>query len=207
MSNSTSEYYENNAVDYAANTFSVDQSALCDRFLQYVKPGGRIVDCGCGSGRDLKYFKEHGLDCSGFDGSLELSRIASLNSGVDVACCTFENWIPDGRYDALWANASLLHLIEEDLISFMHKAEEALVSGGVICFTMKTGIEDGLDEKERYSRNFSEERLGQLLTEVPAFELIDKWISQDLMGRVGLKWMNVILKRRIEDRTQTMSKA
>ena len=196
MSSSTLDFYQNNASDYATNTFCINQSELCDRFLRYVIPGGRIVDCGCGSGRDLKYFKEHGLDCSGFDGSSQLSRIASVNSGIDVCCCTFDNWIPDGRYDALWANASLLHLNEESLISFMHKAEEALMPGGVICFTMKTGIVDGYDEKGRYFRNFNEERLGQLLAEVPSFELIEKLISQDLMGRAGLKWMNIILKRR-----------
>lgn len=54
--NKTIDYYNSNAAQYFNNTVDVDMTECCDRFLKYVTPGGRIIDIGAGSGRDIKYF-------------------------------------------------------------------------------------------------------------------------------------------------------
>ena len=60
--NKTIDYYNRNAAQYFSDTVNVNMSECCDRFLKYVIPGGRIIDIGAGSGRDIKYFKDYGWD-------------------------------------------------------------------------------------------------------------------------------------------------
>ena len=67
--NKTIDYYNNNAAQYFSNTVNVDMTECCERFLKYVVPGGRIIDIGAGSGRDIKYFKDRGYAVEGLDAS------------------------------------------------------------------------------------------------------------------------------------------
>lgn len=55
-----SEYYEINAKQYAAATFSADMSEQYRRFLPLLKEGARILDVGSGSGRDACCFQKLG---------------------------------------------------------------------------------------------------------------------------------------------------
>lgn len=60
MSDKTLQYYNANAKSFTANTFFVDFSQIQQEFLITLPPGAYILDFGCGSGRDTKYFLEHG---------------------------------------------------------------------------------------------------------------------------------------------------
>lgn len=68
----TTAYYNQAAEEYFKKTVTVDISSACDRFLQYVKPGGKIIDIGAGSDRDIKYFLDAGFIAEGIDISIEL---------------------------------------------------------------------------------------------------------------------------------------
>ena len=48
-----------------------------DKFESYVIDGGRILDAGCGSGRDSRAFKHHGYSVVAIDASREMCRLAS----------------------------------------------------------------------------------------------------------------------------------
>ena len=56
----TLQYYNQHAKAYVDSTRDVEFSQTQDRFLHYLKPGARILDFGCGSGRDTKYFLDKG---------------------------------------------------------------------------------------------------------------------------------------------------
>ena len=74
--NMTLEYYNRNAADFTAGTLNVDFQENQNRFLKMLNRGDLILDFGCGSGRDTKYFLEHGMRVEAIDGSIELCRIA-----------------------------------------------------------------------------------------------------------------------------------
>ena len=69
--NKTIDYYDRNADEYASRTL-FELAELYLTFREYVPRGGRILDAGCGAGRDTRYFIEHGYIVISFDGSGEM---------------------------------------------------------------------------------------------------------------------------------------
>ena len=60
MDESTLSYYSANAEAYDAETFHADMRHIYGMFLPLIPPGGRILDLGCGTGRDSAYFLSQG---------------------------------------------------------------------------------------------------------------------------------------------------
>ena len=56
MSDNTIQYYNTHAAEFAAATGDADMGAVRERFLKYLSPGRKILDAGCGSGRDKRYW-------------------------------------------------------------------------------------------------------------------------------------------------------
>lgn len=83
-------YYEENASEFFESTVTADMVDLYTSFLSMVSPGGRILDLGCGSGRDSKYFIRQGFQVEAMDGSPALCRLASEFIGQEVFCAQIE---------------------------------------------------------------------------------------------------------------------
>lgn len=194
--NKTIDYYNNNADQYFSDTVNVDMTECCDRFLKYVVPGGRIIDIGAGSGRDIKYFKDRGYVVEGIDASEEMCRLAADYSGAEVSCERIQDWQPEEIYDGIWANASLLHLMFNEIEEFVCRASDYLKPNGVLYISMKTGIQTGCDNNGRFFTDFSEEKVQQIVAKSTAFIVIDSWRTGDSLSREGLQWINLILKKR-----------
>lgn len=80
----TIEYYNQNADMFAQGTRLVDFTIVQERFRKMLPVGSRILDFGCGSGRDTKYFLEKGYQVAATDGSSELCKLASAFTGIEV---------------------------------------------------------------------------------------------------------------------------
>ena len=106
----TLEYYNEKAQEFVKNTVSVNFTDTQDLFLEYLPENGCILDFGCGSGRDTKYFKDKGYKIEAIDGSEELCQIASEYSGIKVECMLFQDLNENDQYDGIWACESILHL-------------------------------------------------------------------------------------------------
>ena len=194
---STIEYYNKNAVGYSADTIGVDFSATQKKFLEYLPPSAKILDFGCGSGRDTKYFLDKGFAVNAIDGSEELCRLASAYTGILVKHMRFEHLDAVSEYDGIWACASILHLPWNYLATVLHKMATALKAGGVIYTSFKYGDFSG-ERNGRFFTNLTENRLADLLASVPELQCRECWISADVRAnREGEKWMNVILSRRV----------
>ena len=115
MNDQTIQYYDEHAEAFVADTESADMQECRERFLRYLEPGQKILDAGCGSGRDVVAFKEAGYDVEAFDASAEICRIASEKTGIEVRQMRFEELDGEDQYDGIWACASLLHVKPEDL--------------------------------------------------------------------------------------------
>lgn len=192
--NRTIEYYNKNAQEYYDKTIKTDMSKLCDRFLKHVKAGGVIIDIGCGSGRDMKYFIECGYQAEGIDASYEMCRLAR-SLGLTIENVSIEEWIPERKYDGIWANASLLHVPFPQIDSFFLKAEKCTNAGSIVFSSMKVGLKEDHDKEGRYFFPFAESNLEAILEKHQAFRLSDKWYSDDKLGRSEFRWLNFILEK------------
>ena len=80
----TIEYYNQNADMFAQGTRLVDFTIVQEWFRKMLPVGSRILDFGCGSGRDTKYFLEKGYRVEATDGSSEFCKLASAFTGIEV---------------------------------------------------------------------------------------------------------------------------
>ena len=71
------DYYNNKTDEFISSTVDVDFSKTQDKFLAKLSPKAHILDFGCGSGRDTKYFLEQGFKVNAIDGSVELCMQSS----------------------------------------------------------------------------------------------------------------------------------
>ena len=123
----------------AKHTFYVQ-----NRFLAKLHKGAFILDFGCGSGRDTKYFLENGFAVEAMDGSGELCKIAREYTGIEVKHMLFQELQKIEKYDAVWACSSILHLPYAELVAVMKKIVLALKEKGVFYTSFKYGSFEGM---------------------------------------------------------------
>lgn len=105
------DYYQTHPRDYFEKTFSVDPAPFLDPFQQHLPRGAKILDVGCGSGRDLLWLKKRGFDVVGLERSAGLADLARQHSGCDVLIGDFETFdFAALDMDAVLMSGSLVHL-------------------------------------------------------------------------------------------------
>ena len=110
MADSTIRYYNENARAYFDSTVALDMGKLYGPFLKHLRPGSKVLDAGCGSGRDSLFFKNQGFQVTAFDASKEMVKLASELLDQKVLLMSFEDLSLTEQYDGIWACASLLHV-------------------------------------------------------------------------------------------------
>ena len=191
----TLNYYNQNASSFIENTISVPFTDTQDAFLSCLSARALILDFGCGSGRDTKYFLEHGYPVEAVDGSAELCKYASAYTGIPVKQMLFQDLNETNRYDGIWACSSILHLPKLELLSVMGKMTAALKRNGVIYTSFKYGTFEG-ERNGRYFTDMTEETFAELKRSLPELTTEKTWITSDARpGRGNEKWLNLILRR------------
>lgn len=192
---STLEYYNKNAYRFVQGTLFVDFVDTQERFLRKLKAGSYILDFGCGSGRDTKYFLSKGYKVDAIDGSEELCKIASEYVGMDVKKMRFAELDEYEKYDGIWACSSILHLPKDELKSVLRKMVVALKSEGVIYSSFKYGEFEG-KRNGRYFTDFTLETFKNYIQDMNELQMEEYWISGDVRpGRGDEKWLNLILRK------------
>ena len=192
----TLDYYRDHADSFITGTADVDFHETQDRFLSYLQPGTLILDFGCGSGRDTKYFLDHGFEVEATDGSPEMVTHASELTGIAVKQMLFQELKEHERYDGIWACASILHLPKEDLKAVLQSIKQALRPDGVIYCSFKYGNFEG-ERNGRWFTDFTSESFREFWAEcgMTPLEIAEEWITGDVRpGRENEKWFNIIAR-------------
>ena len=191
----TLEYYNRNAISFVHGTIDVDFREMQDKFLSRVKPAGIILDLGCGSGRDSKYFLNQGYEVVAVDGSEEICKIASEYTGLCVIHSTFQHYRPDKKFDGIWACASLLHLSFDEVVEVMNRLSLCLNKGGCFYVSFKYGEFSDM-RHGRYFMDMTKETFAQLLANVEGLKIELQKITSDVRSdRVDEKWLNVYMAK------------
>lgn len=191
----SSNYYDTHAEEYFNQTRNVDMTNAYTRFIQRLPKNASIIDLGAGSGRDLLFFRNNGFYIEGIDSSEQLCELARYFSNCNVKCCSIQAWYPKEKYTGIWANASLLHLTEQELLLFWKRVPDILIENGLIYFSMKKGIMTGFDNMGRYFTDFSDRLEVAMFELVPNMVVVDSWESMDQLQRTDFKWVNYICQK------------
>lgn len=197
LEDKTLDYYNKNAKAFFDETQSVDLHDTQDLFLSYLSQGSSILDFGCGSGRDSKYFLEKGYHVVATDGSEELCNVASAYVGILVHKLLFQELQDEDQYDGIWACSSILHAKKEDLPNIFKRMIIALKEQGYIYVSFKYGEFEGI-RGERYYTDFNEKSFTEFISEFSELKIEKMWVSADVRSeRSNEKWLNVILHKSI----------
>lgn len=183
----TLDFYDSDPERYVDRTFGADMSESMGRFVRHLREGSRILDLGSGSCRDTLAFRDMGFDAVPADASEGMRRVARERLGVDVLPVEFSSMDLEG-FDAVWANASLLHVPSAELPDVFSRVRSALSDGGVFYCSFKHGGFEG----ERDGRHYTDmvpDVLEGLLRD-SGFVPIELWVSEGS----GFTWTNAVSK-------------
>ncbi|MFT5725902.1 MAG: SAM-dependent methyltransferase [Desulforhopalus sp.] len=191
----TLSYYSENATKFAEGTVGVDMREFYDEFLPLLPEGGTILDAGCGSGRDTKYFLEHDYDVVAFDNCPEIVTIASEYTDHNIQLLSFSDVNFIDQFDGVWACASLLHVSSDKLPHALLRLSKSLKPNGILYTSFKFGIGEVVRGK-RFFRDYTESSFDNLLKGLSDFKLIKYWKTSDLRpGRQNEKWLNILVRK------------
>jgi SAM-dependent methyltransferase len=154
ISDKTISHYDRSAEDFWCGTRNHDVSQNYEALLEAIEGEVpyTILDLGCGPGRDLHYFHSLGHNVTGLDGSIAFVTMARRHSGCDVLHQNFLAMaLPEGRFDGIFANASLFHVPSQELPRVLAELAKTLKPRGVLfCSNPRGNNEEGLSG-DRYS--------------------------------------------------------
>ena len=193
----TLDYYNKNSEEYFNSTLNVDMTNTYKVFLKLVPEGGKILDLGCGSGRDSMNFIKLGYEVTAVDGAKELAKRASVLLGKEVIVSTFEELELKEKFHGIWACASLLHIKREDLKIVLNNLYNNLEDNGVFYMSFKYGEKEYVDDKNRYFNCFTDESIISFINENTKYNILGLYITEDKLGRVNeVKWLNLICNKK-----------
>jgi SAM-dependent methyltransferase len=165
-------------------------------FLERLKPRSRILELGCGSGRDSEAMIAAGHDVDPTDGSPEIAAEAARRLQRPVRVLRFDELAAVEAFDAVWANACLLHVPREVLPEVLRRVYGALKPGGWHFASYKSGGAEGRDRFGRYFNYLSSADATR------AYEVSAQWTSLSIIEYQGgsydggrLPWIAVVAQR------------
>lgn len=194
----TLKYYNENSENYFEQTKNADLSTCYNEFLKELPEKSYILDFGCGSGRDSKYFLEHGYKVKAIDGSSGMCDIATKYIGQKVECLKFSELSDINEYDGIWACSSILHVEKQELPEIITKMIKSLKQNGVIYTSFKKGntfeVKDG-----KYFNYTTKEDIEKILEKVNLdAKIINYFETGSSTKRPGdneVVWCNYIIKK------------
>lgn len=191
----TLEFYQSHSREWA-KALPHEYCRQIDPFLDRLDPGARILELGCGDGRDAARMIARGFDVDASDGSPEMARLASERLGREVPVMRFGELEAAGAYDACWCSASLLHLEEEALPGVLGRIHRALRPEGWHFASFKGGEGGHRDSFGRFYSYIPRARLDAAYRSAGEWELLE--IAEEMGGgfdKVPTRWLFVTGRR------------
>ena len=192
----TLDYYNKNAKAFVDGTVNTNMEEHYEQFVKYLNDGAKVLDLGCGSGRDSLAFQKMGYNVVAIDGSEEICREARIQTGIDVKCMRFEELSYEEEFDGIWACASLLHVEKDAMRDVMLKVSKALQPPGVLYCSYKYGTDERVSNG-RFFSDYTEKDIPEIFKET-GLKCEKWWISCDVRPeRSNEKWLNIIAMKEL----------
>lgn len=197
ISRLTLEHYQATADAFREGTWAHDVSQNIAALLRHIQaqPPYTLLDFGCGPGRDLCVFKGMGHEAVGLDGCPNFVAMAREASGCEVLLQDFLALdLPDGRFDGIYANASLFHVPRQELPRVLEQLHGALKPGGVLFASNPRGENSEGWNGPRYGSYHDWNNWKQLL-ESAGFEALEHYYRPAGLPREQQPWLASVWRR------------
>jgi SAM-dependent methyltransferase len=201
MDKPTLDYYALHASE-VAQRYEVAPSPLAHRFAESFSSEGRILDIGCGSGRDLAQLHKQGFRPYGVDGTEEFVQLAQILH-PELKGRVVQGLLPDlptpfgGEFDGVLCCAVLMHIDSTELFNAALSIKRCLKVNGRLLISVPSQRSDtGEGERDANGRLFKTYPSAylRLIFERLGFGLIDEWGNSDAMTRQGIEWVSLLFQ-------------
>ncbi|MEM1033805.1 MAG: methyltransferase domain-containing protein [Myxococcota bacterium] len=198
IARSTLSHYQQRADDFRDGTKDHDVSQNVEALLRHL-PGAapqRILDLGCGPGRDLATFVARGHDPIGLDGAARFVAMAKDHSGCEVWHQDFLALdLPADHFDGVFANAVLFHVPTQELPRVLRALRDTLRAGGVLFCSNPRGPDVEQMNGLRYGAYLSLETWRRYVTSA-GFELLEHYYRPPGRPRSEQPWLATVWRAR-----------
>ncbi|MCK9303791.1 MAG: methyltransferase domain-containing protein [Bacteroidales bacterium] len=218
MDEITVNVYDTNADKFAAQYASADMAVVHRLLLWYLPPSARILEIGCGTGRDAAFLADNGFDVVATDASAEMMAhcrrlpAPGLDIGDYVTGLTTQGGSirllnsafplpPDSplfsdKFKAVVCLAMLMHLPDSELFEFAYQIRQLLETDGTVILSVSNGRDNLAEYRDDNGRLFCERPPAEiaLLFERLGFQLLAQEKSFDGLGRDSLCWTTLVLR-------------
>ncbi len=194
----TINFYNAQAKQYVAETLDLDVSNIRNLFLDFLPKGSHILDLGCGSGRDSRFFLDHGYSVTAIDASSELAKYASEVIGKTVENRSFQELDYSETFDGIWACASLLHCPKSDMHAVIQRMTKALKPSGMIYMSFKYGEGERVDERGRFFSDYTEANISRTIAEHADLQIVEIFTESKPLRGGFQTWLNVFAKKQVK---------
>jgi 2-polyprenyl-3-methyl-5-hydroxy-6-metoxy-1,4-benzoquinol methylase len=192
----TIAFYDRNASRYFEETAYLHVQGLYEPFLNHVPVHGRILDAGCGSGRDTKAFSAKGYHVRAIDASEELVRLAAAFTSQHCELGTLQEIDYCEEFDGIWACASLLHIPKSQVCDVIARLIKGLKPRGVLYCSLKEGVGERVAEDGRLFSYYDARSFRKVLSCFQGLHELSFWKTEEMRShhRRG-PWLNFLLKK------------
>jgi|GEM_PF-137930 len=197
ITSTTIGHYNLRADAFWEGTRDHDVTQNRSAMLRHVEGEGAltILDLGCGPGRDLIAFTEMGHEAIGLDGAERFCELARKNSGCEVLHQNFLDLdLPRGRFDAVFANASLFHVPTQELSAVLDELRASLVDRGVLFCSNPRGPNEEGWHGDRYGAYHDHARWTRMVT-ARGFEELEHYYRPPGRPRAQQPWLATVFRR------------
>lgn len=205
---STLAWYDDNATRLTFRYEAAQPRALHQTLNRWIRPGMRVLELGCGSGRDARFMASLGAQVTATDGSagmiaeakrlggepefLQLTLPATRSQLIErgLAANTPDGTPCDGRFDAVVSVAMLMHLTDEDCFLTVRNIMELCREGGLVLVSFTSNHPE---ESERFFASRTAQEVS-LLFEDFGFTVLERETTEDAMGRT-VTWHTLVLRK------------
>ena len=194
----TLDFYDEEAPVYVASGKG-GVSRWLHGFMQALPAGSRVLELGCGGGRDAEALLDHGFDVQPTDGTPAMAAKAEARLGRPVNVMRFDELSEVEAYDAVWANASLLHVPRVALGKVLALVFAALKPNGLHFASYKAGGVAGRDALGRYFNYPDRQLLIDAYSCSAAWEILSvvEYVGGGYEGGQG-PWLAITARRPLE---------
>lgn len=201
MDPQTASYYQTQAANVAARYEAV-ASPVERYFTAAFAVGSRVLDVGCGSGRDLARLLALGYDGYGIEPSSAL-RECAVAAHPELSGRIADESLPQlgqpfaGQFDGIVCSAVLMHVPSTDLLEAVLSLRSLLVDRGRLLLSLPASRgEDLVDHRDASGRLFSPYTAAEisLLFERFGFRPVGQWHTEDSLSRQGTSWYTLLFE-------------